>query len=51
MQEISNKNIKFVCISDTHTKHYALKIPDGDVLIHAGDFTYGGQPKEIDEFV
>eukprot|EP01127_Copromyxa_protea_P013135 TRINITY_DN3495_c0_g1_i1.p2 TRINITY_DN3495_c0_g1~~TRINITY_DN3495_c0_g1_i1.p2 ORF type:complete len:173 (-),score=26.85 TRINITY_DN3495_c0_g1_i1:631-1149(-) len=27
---------RFVCISDTHTKHREMFIPDGDVLIHSG---------------
>lgn len=27
---------RFVCISDTHTKHREIVIPDGDVLIHCG---------------
>ena len=30
------KFIRFVCISDTHSKHDYLKLPKGDVLIHAG---------------
>ena len=28
-----------VCISDTHELHRELYVPDGDILIHAGDFT------------
>lgn len=28
---------KIVCISDTHGYHRSLDIPDGDILIHAGD--------------
>lgn len=28
--------IRFVCLSDTHCTHRNIKIPDGDVLIHAG---------------
>ena len=28
---------KIVCISDTHGYHRRLDIPDGDILIHAGD--------------
>lgn len=28
-----------VCISDTHELHRELDVPDGDILIHAGDFT------------
>lgn len=29
-----------VCISDTHELHRELVVPDGDMLIHAGDFTF-----------
>ena len=41
-----NNRIRVVCISDTHLKkpHH---IPDGDVLIHAGDLTNAGTPSEI----
>ncbi len=42
--------MKFVCISDTHGKHRKMRIPDGDVLIHAGDFTMGGREQEIADF-
>jgi Icc-related predicted phosphoesterase len=32
--------MKIVCVSDTHGQHNNLRnIPDGDVLIHAGDLT------------
>lgn len=31
--------LKFVCISDTHSLHSKVALPDGDVLIHSGDFT------------
>ena len=35
--------IKFVIISDTHGQHHDLHLPEGDILIHAGDFChYGG---------
>lgn len=36
--------MKIVCISDTHTKEKYMihEIPDGDVLIHAGDFMNSG---------
>ncbi|KAL4504264.1 hypothetical protein ABPG72_021102 [Tetrahymena utriculariae] len=43
-------SIKFVCISDTHTKADYLNLPQGDVLIHAGDFTYTGLPQEVSQF-
>lgn len=35
----SNSIVRFVIISDTHTKHGQLEIPDGDVLLHCGDWT------------
>lgn len=39
--------MKIVCISDTHGMLSRIDVPDGDVLIHAGDGTMGGQGKEI----
>lgn len=37
--------IKIVCISDTHTN--TPSVPNGDVLIHAGDLTNAGTVEEI----
>lgn len=37
--------IRVVCISDTHTK--TTDIPNGDLLIHAGDLTNAGTIEEI----
>ncbi|KAL4229003.1 metallophosphoesterase domain-containing protein 1 [Mactra antiquata] len=42
--------LKFVCISDTHGLTDPTCIPDGDVLLHAGDFTLRGTWKQVDEF-
>ncbi len=42
--------MKIICISDTHNLHKDLKIPDGDILIHAGDMTCVGGINEIKEF-
>jgi 3',5'-cyclic AMP phosphodiesterase CpdA len=44
--------VRFVCISDTHEKLEELlpKIPDGDVLIHCGDFTNFGETEQILKF-
>lgn len=39
--------MKLVLISDTHNHHEKLKVPEGDVLIHAGDTTGGGSLREI----
>lgn len=38
--------IRIVCISDTHT-NAGMAIPDGDLLIHAGDLTNEGKLNEI----
>jgi hypothetical protein len=37
--------IRIVCISDTHELHRELVVPPGDILIHAGDFTFFGRRK------
>lgn len=42
--------MKVVCISDTHNLLRHMSIPDGDVLVHAGDFTMQGRAAEINEF-
>uniref|UniRef100_G3MPS1 Calcineurin-like phosphoesterase domain-containing protein n=1 Tax=Amblyomma maculatum TaxID=34609 RepID=G3MPS1_AMBMU len=44
--------VRFVCISDTHSAIERMRhpIPDGDVLIHAGDFTRKGFTEEVDAF-
>jgi Icc-related predicted phosphoesterase len=42
--------MKVVVISDTHTFEGAITIPDGDVLIHAGDATIAGTPQEVSAF-
>ena len=43
--------MRVVCISDTHEQHRKLKIPDGDLLIHAGDITYNGDGPAIKDFL
>jgi len=44
--------MKIICISDTHGLHGHLKgkIPDGDMIIHSGDFCNGGDYFECVEF-
>lgn len=37
-----NQVLRIVCISDTHELHRELTVPPGDLLIHAGDFTFHG---------
>ena len=35
----SPNDIRLVLLSDTHELHRKINVPDGDILIHAGDFT------------
>lgn len=42
--------MKLIAISDTHGEHKTLEIPDGDVLIHAGDLTRHGTLEDVREF-
>ncbi|KAL3669929.1 hypothetical protein V7S43_005303 [Phytophthora oleae] len=43
--------LRVVCISDTHAKHRNLKnTPDGDILLHCGDFTNRRTHDEIRDF-
>jgi Icc-related predicted phosphoesterase len=45
--------LRIVCVSDTHLFHEhpryknQIVIPDGDILIHAGDGTMRGRPREV----
>jgi len=43
--------LKFVAISDTHCRHRQVKLPAGDVLLHAGDLTYKGEKTEVIDFL
>ncbi len=43
--------MKIIAISDTHGQHAALKLPPGDMLIHAGDVSGRGRPHEIENFI
>lgn len=42
--------MKLICISDTHSSHRSLQLPEGDMLIHAGDVSNQGHLKEIRAF-
>lgn len=48
-QEIERvrESMRVVCVSDTHGAHEQLDVPDGDVFIHAGDFSDGAQAQDI----
>ena len=42
--------IRLVMISDTHGGHRRVAVPDGDILIHAGDFTRFGKLADAEDF-
>lgn len=50
--EIPDNKVRIVCMSDTHSLTHYIKfdIPDGDIFIHAGDFTKCGKMEEVQEF-
>lgn len=42
--------LRAVLISDTHTLHDQIKLPEGDLLLHAGDFTNMGELEDVARF-
>lgn len=42
---------KLIFISDTHTYHDRLLIPDGDFIIHSGDYSFTGTIPEVNSFM
>jgi predicted phosphodiesterase len=42
--------MRIVCISDTHGLHDRLAVPEGDILVHAGDLSVRGERNEIESF-
>ena len=43
--------MNIVFISDTHTKHALVSLPEGDAIVHAGDFSSRGRPHEVEDFL
>lgn len=48
-EKSSSSITRFVCISDTHD-NYDFTLPEGDILLHSGDFTQNGTEHEIETF-
>jgi predicted phosphohydrolase len=42
--------MRIICISDTHAQHHLTEVPEGDLLIHAGDVTRHGQLADVEAF-
>lgn len=43
--------MKFITIADTHGQHKKLQLPQGDVIIHAGDISGRGEESAVIEFL
>jgi predicted phosphodiesterase len=43
--------MRLVVLSDTHGYHERIGVPDGDVVVHAGDVSMRGTQAEIEAFV
>lgn len=43
--------MRLVLLSDTHNLHEQITVPEGDVLVHAGDFCSYGNKKETYSFL
>jgi Icc-related predicted phosphoesterase len=43
--------LRFVAISDSHCRHRSLRLPQADILLHAGDISYRGDKREIQDFL
>lgn len=42
--------MRLVIISDTHSMHNDIKVPEGDFLIHCGDFSGAGTERDLRSF-
>jgi calcineurin-like phosphoesterase family protein len=42
--------MRIVAISDTHGFHRFVDVPNGDVLVHAGDITMNGEMEIVEDF-
>ena len=48
---VTDAGLRVVLLSDTHGLHRNVQVPDGDLLIHAGDFTnFSKSQREILDF-
>lgn len=48
---MTDGKLRIVCVSDTHeTENWEAKVPPGDILIHAGDFSMTGRLFEVESF-
>jgi predicted phosphohydrolase len=44
------RKLRIVAVSDTHNCHREIDIPDGDILVHAGDISIEGNVEDLRDF-
>lgn len=51
-EPIKPDHVRIVLISDTHNQleKVVSRIPEGDILVHCGDFSNNGERVEIEKF-
>jgi len=42
--------MRIIFLADTHTLHRNIKVPDGDMIVHAGDVSGSGTVAQLEEF-
>jgi predicted phosphohydrolase len=47
----NDMTMRIVLISDTHNRHDGIQLPEGDILIHSGDFSGRGLEREVIDFL
>ncbi len=50
MMNLRAARLRIVAISDTHTLHDRVRVPEGDVLVHGGDLTSNGDLDDVSRF-
>lgn len=43
--------MKIIAIADTHSQHAGLKLPEADMILHAGDISNRGGEQEVIDFL
>ena len=51
LEELVPYMTKIIALSDSHNATKRVEISDGDILVHAGDFSFQGKASEIQDFI
>ena len=43
--------MRILAISDTHSHHRKLNLPEADMIISAGDWSFKGEPEIVEDFI